>query len=128
MKLPNWYFTIIINVSHLYCQTFTLKLTKFLKSVHVHQALPTILPYTFLFTKQPDFKKASGTKVLKYGTKFQQALKPNNLFKALKYHTKIIYWICTSMYYKNFNIQYKTLVLQFGWNSSLASWQRYVFY
>ena len=59
--------------------TSTLKLTKFLKNVHVHQALPTILPYTFLFTKQPDFKKASGTKVLKYGTKFQQALKPNNL-------------------------------------------------
>ena len=51
---------------------------------------PTV-PYTFLFTKQPDFKKASGTKVLKYGTKFQQALKPNNLLKALKYHTKIIY-------------------------------------
>ena len=84
MKLPNWYFTIIINVSHLYCQTFTLKLTKFLKSVHVYQALPAILPYTFLFTKQPDFKKASGTKVLKYGTKFQQALKPNNLFKSFK--------------------------------------------
>ena len=91
MKLPNWYFTIIINVSHLYRQTFKLKLTKFLKSVHVHQALPTILPYTFLFTKQPDFKKASGTKVLKYGTKFQQSLKPDNLLKALKYHTKIIY-------------------------------------
>ena len=91
MKLPNWYFTIIINVSHLYCQSFTLKLTTFLKSVHVHQALPTNLPYTFLFTKQPDFKKASGTKVLKYGTKFQQALKPSNLLKALKYHTKFIY-------------------------------------
>ena len=73
----------------LYCQNFTLKLTKFLKSVHVHQALP--IPYTFLFTKQSDFKKALGTKVLKYGTKFQQALKPNNLLKALKYHTKIIY-------------------------------------
>ena len=50
-----------------------------------------ILPYTFLFTKQLDFKKASGTKVLKYGTKFQQALKPNNLLIALKYHTKIVY-------------------------------------
>ena len=111
----------------LYRQTFTLKLTEFLKSVHVHQALPTILPYTFLFTKQPDFNKASNTKVLKYGTKFQEALKPNNLLKALKYHTKIIYWICTSMYYRNFNILYKTLVLQFGWNLSLASWQRYVY-
>ena len=99
LKIPELYkhevakliFTIIINVFHLYCQTFTLKLTKYLKSVHVHQALPTILPCTFLFTKQPDFKKVSGTKVLKYGTKFQQALKPNNLLKALKYHTKIIY-------------------------------------
>ena len=256
MKVPNWYFTIIIKVFHHYCQTFTLKLTKYLKSVHVHQALPTILPYTFLFTrggvledvfgleassprklacpqledssifwivkilcsawkifwktffcgdrlknfcedlfffffswrspekflwrpfffwralalvslvlglglehscpwprevlsserlslalgsslvsstppllftKQPNFKKASGTKVLNYGTKFQKALKPNNLLKALKYHTKIIYWMCTKVYYRNFNIQYKTLVLQFGWNSSLASWQRYVF-
>ena len=42
------------------------------------------------FAKQSDFKKASGTKVLKYGTKFQQ-LKPNNLLKALKYHIKIIH-------------------------------------
>ena len=91
MKLPNWYFTIFINVSHLNCQTSTLKLTKFLKEYTVHQELPTILPYTFLFTKQPDFKKASGTKVLKYGAKFLQALKANNLLKALKYHTKIIY-------------------------------------
>ena len=54
-----------------------------------HQALPIILPCTFLFTKQSDFEKASGTKLLKYGTKFQQALKPNNLFKALKYHLKL---------------------------------------
>ena len=61
------------------------------KSVHDHQALPIILPYTFLFTKQSNFKKTSGTKVLKYGTKLQQALKPNNLLKDLKYHKKIIY-------------------------------------
>ena len=85
------YFTVIIIVSHLYCQTFSLKLTNFLKSLHVYQALTIILPRTFLFTKQSDFKKASGTKVLKYGTKFQQALKPNNLSKALKYHIKIMH-------------------------------------
>ena len=91
MEFPNWYFTIIINVSHLYCQIFTFKLTKFLKNVHNHQALLIILSYTFLCTKQSDFKKASGIKVLKYGTKFQQALKPNNLLKALKYQIKIIY-------------------------------------
>ena len=46
------YFTINVNVSQLYCQTFSLKLTKFLKSLHVYQALPIILPHTFLFTKQ----------------------------------------------------------------------------
>ena len=89
MKLPDLYFT--INVSHLYCQTFSLKVTKFLKSVQDYQALPIILPYTFLFTKQSDFKKASSNKVLKYGTKFQSALTPNNPSKALKYHVKIIY-------------------------------------
>ena len=91
MKLRNWYFTIVINVSHYYCQTFLLKLTKFLKRLHVFQALPIILPYAFFFTKQLDFKKASGTKALKYGTKFQQALKSNDLSKALKYLIKIIY-------------------------------------
>ena len=67
------------------------KLTKFLKSLHIYQALPIILPNTFLFPKHSDFKKASGYKVLKYGTKFQQALKPNNLSKALKYRIQIIY-------------------------------------
>ena len=66
------------------------KITKFLKDVHDRQALPMILPCIFLFTKQSDFKKASGTKVLKYGTKFQQALKPNNFLKASKCHIKII--------------------------------------
>ena len=95
LKIPELYkheyFTIIINVPHLHCQIVTVKLTKFLKNVHDHQALQIILPHTFHFTKQSDFKKASGTMVLKYGTKFQQALKPNILLKALKYHIKIIY-------------------------------------
>ena len=71
--------TITINVYHLYCQIFTLKLTKFLKNVHDHQALPIILPYTILFTKQSNFKKASGTKMFKYKTKIRQALRSNKL-------------------------------------------------
>ena len=36
-------------------------------------------------------QKSIRYQVLKYGTKFQQALKPSNLLKALKCHTKIIY-------------------------------------
>ena len=51
MKLPNWYFTFIINVFHLYSQSFPLKLTKFLKNLHEYLPLPLILPCTFLFTK-----------------------------------------------------------------------------
>ena len=44
--------------------------------------------YTFPFIKQSDFKKASRINVLNFGRKFQQALKLNNLFKALKYPLK----------------------------------------
>ena len=51
---------------NLVIETFSLKLTMFLKNLHDYQALPIILPSTFLFTKQSDFKKALGTKVLKY--------------------------------------------------------------
>ena len=75
---------------NLVIETFSLKLTMFLKNLHDYPALPIILPSTFLFTKQSDFKKASGTKVLKSAKKFQLVLKPNNLLKALEYHIKII--------------------------------------
>ena len=59
-------------------------------AMYDYQALPIILPCTFLFAKQSDFKTASSTKVLKYGTQFQRALKPSNLLISLKYHIKII--------------------------------------
>ena len=41
------YITIIFNVSHFYCRTFSLQLTKFLKNLHGYQALPIIPRYTF---------------------------------------------------------------------------------
>ena len=45
-----------------------------------------------VYKKQSDFRKALRTnKVLKFATKFQQALKSNNLLKALMYDIKIIY-------------------------------------
>ena len=52
--------------------------------LHVYQALPIIiLPHAFLFIN------SSGTKVIKYGTKFQQALKPSNLSKAFSIIKKL---------------------------------------
>ena len=70
------------------------------------------LPYThtFPFTKQSDFKKASGIKVLKFRMKFQQALKPNHRLKAFKCHIKIIHLTCILYILvhitEKFNIQY----------------------
>ena len=80
IKFPCKYFNIIINVSHFYSQTVLQKLIKFLKNQHNNQSLPIILPCTFPYRKQSDFKKVSRNTVFKFLT----SIKTKQSFKSFK--------------------------------------------